>query len=277
MPETPRGPGVDVVPVSIDLGTGVLRADVPLPAGETTAREMLPIFRSLAGAVIHLATTAVEAKGKKVSCRAGCGACCRQLVPMNETEGELLVDLIESMPEPRRSEILARFARAEQTLAETGFRERFRGVERLDALTRIELAMEYFRLGLACPFLENECCSIHPDRPLICREFLVTSDPKFCKTYEEPPAYVPLSLHPSRSLHSFDSRQEDVSRRFFPLTLLMEWARERRGRQTTGQVRLPARELLMKFMLNLADRKPADEPPTADAAPRLPSSSPSAD
>jgi hypothetical protein len=47
---------------------------------------------------------------------------------------------------------------------------------------RIELSHEYFRLGIACPFLEDESCSIHPDRPMACREYLVSSPPENCRS-----------------------------------------------------------------------------------------------
>jgi Fe-S-cluster containining protein len=33
---------------------------------------------------------------------------------------------------------------------------------------------------MPCPFLEDESCSIHPDRPLVCREYLVTSPAELC-------------------------------------------------------------------------------------------------
>ncbi|MEZ5279133.1 MAG: hypothetical protein R2770_01565 [Acidimicrobiales bacterium] len=33
---------------------------------------------------------------------------------------------------------------------------------------------------VACPLLDDGVCSIRPDRPLACREYLVTSDPKHC-------------------------------------------------------------------------------------------------
>ncbi len=42
------------------------------------------------------------------------------------------------------------------------------------------LAAEYFRLRIPCPFLEDERCGIHPVRPLACREYLVTSPPAAC-------------------------------------------------------------------------------------------------
>lgn len=42
------------------------------------------------------------------------------------------------------------------------------------------LVCRKLRLGVACPFLEKESCSIHRDRPLVCREYLVTSPPAAC-------------------------------------------------------------------------------------------------
>lgn len=42
------------------------------------------------------------------------------------------------------------------------------------------LGLEIFHLGSPCPFLEAESCSIYEDRPLSCREFLVTSDKHLC-------------------------------------------------------------------------------------------------
>src|SRR5262249_39570688 len=43
-------------------------------------------------------------------------------------------------------------------------------------------SVAYFRQGVPCPFLEDESCSIHPHRPLVCREYLVTSAPDACAT-----------------------------------------------------------------------------------------------
>ena len=58
------------------------------------------------------AVVAAAEAGKAISCHKGCGACCRQLVPISRTEGERLVTLVDAMPEPRRAAVLARFADA---------------------------------------------------------------------------------------------------------------------------------------------------------------------
>ena len=40
----------------------------------------------------------------------------------------------------------------------------------------------YFAATVACPFLDDEACSIYPDRPTICREYLVTSPAENCRS-----------------------------------------------------------------------------------------------
>ena len=116
---------------------------------------------------------AVERSGASISCRAGCGACCRQVVPITETEARHVRDLVEAMPEPRRQQIRERFAAGRQRLEDAGLLETFQHPTEIP--DRVAAGMEYFRLGIACPFLEDESCSIHPDRPLSCREYLVAN------------------------------------------------------------------------------------------------------
>lgn len=58
--------------------------------------------------------------------------------------------------------------------------ERLRHSVRVPANEREALGLEYFALGIPCPFLVDESCSIHQDRPLACREFLVMSPPEYC-------------------------------------------------------------------------------------------------
>jgi NADH:ubiquinone oxidoreductase subunit D len=75
-----------------------------------------------------LAEENARASGATVSCKKGCGACCRQLVPVSEIEARQLKELVEQMPEPRRSEIWARFERAR----ELAFERLPRAIDELD-------------------------------------------------------------------------------------------------------------------------------------------------
>ena len=53
---------------------------------------MLPVIQNFANALVDVAVKSVEDKGKTISCKAGCGACCRQLVPISETEAQAIAD-----------------------------------------------------------------------------------------------------------------------------------------------------------------------------------------
>ena len=42
------------------------------------------------------------------------------------------------------------------------------------------VGMSYFDQGIPCPFLEEGSCPISGDRPVVCREYLVTSPAEHC-------------------------------------------------------------------------------------------------
>lgn len=170
--------------VRVKVGMKVWGDDVEmemtLPAGPARLESLLPVFQRMADGFVGLGAERAGAEGRTVSCRKGCGACCRQLVPIGEDEARGIRQLVEDLPEPRRGEIRARFARARERLAETGLLPKLenRGIFAESEVRSVGLA--YFHLGLACPFLEEESCSIHADRPISCREYLVTSPAALC-------------------------------------------------------------------------------------------------
>ncbi len=108
----------DKVRVSFDLTIGAerVRASVDVPAAPVPARPLLPFFQGTAHQVIDSAVREARKRGETVSCRAGCGACCRQIVPVSEIEAHHLKELVDAMPEPRRTTVRARFEEARRGL-----------------------------------------------------------------------------------------------------------------------------------------------------------------
>ena len=207
---------------TLRLTMGALRIAHPItvPNAPVPAAEVVPALQGLVNAVVE----AAEA-GHTVSCRKGCGACCRQLVPVSRTEGERLLQLVDALPAQRRETLLARFATAEAAIEGAGLKDR-------GGRTDHELSAAYFALRLPCPFLEDESCSIHPERPLVCREYLVTSPAELCSGSAQEgvtPVAVPKVSMAARTL-------QEESDDWFPLALLMAWRRirPRRGERRTG-------------------------------------------
>lgn len=221
---TPAPGGVVAVPVEITVFGGTLRAQIPVPSAAVSAGQMLPMFHSIGDAVIHLSIKAVEREGKSISCRMGCAACCRQFVPISETEARELIDLVSKMPEPRRSQIRERFAAAVGKIDAGGLRDRLMNPESHPAERMRTVAIEYFGHWIDCPFLENEMCSVHPQRPLACREYLVTSPAENCSTLSDIDG-VRVPNHASLALCRLDEKPTQTLVRTVPLAMIFEWAK----------------------------------------------------
>lgn len=205
-----------------------LRVSAPQPPARARLDELLPAMQAIDNAAIDHAVRKAEATGAQVTCAKGCSACCRaQPVPVTPPETHALLLLVESMPAPRRREVEARFADRVERLRDAGLADAF--LQRdpaLDADGARRLARDYFALGLVCPFLEDDACSIHPSRPFVCRQYLVTSDPALCADpFENPVDVVPMPLHAATAMLSAASAAMSTPQHTVPLTLALEHAR----------------------------------------------------
>ncbi len=212
---------------TLRLTVGDLRVvhPVTVPSGSVRASAVVPALQELVNAVVGAAEAKLGESGTAISCRKGCGACCRQLVPVSRTEAERLLGVIEAMPAKRQQALKERFAAAAVSIKAAGLDATAGRADR-------ELSVGYFALGIPCPFLEEESCSIHPERPLVCREYLVTSPAELCAGPQQEgvtPVPVPKVSMAARSL-------QDDSENWFPLAMLMDWAktRPRNGVKRTG-------------------------------------------
>lgn len=166
--------------VAVTLSGKPHTVSITVPAGKTRLDHLLPVFHALASTIVDRAEAEEAAAGRTVSCRAGCGACCRQPVPVSPSEARGLAALVAAMPEPRRGAVRRRFAAAQAALAAAGVETRPEAIARLAPGERRPWGQAYFTKQVACPFLDAESCSIHRDRPAVCREYLVTTPAANC-------------------------------------------------------------------------------------------------
>src|SRR5947209_13907131 len=140
--------GTATVRLEATVGDCEMKMSVTVPAGPTKLDDLLPLLQVLSDNVVAAAEREGERQGKCISCTKGCGACCRQLVPISPVEARAVARLVEEMPAPRQAEIRERFAAARGRLEEAGLWQRLN--ERQDwAEERVsETGLEYFRLGI---------------------------------------------------------------------------------------------------------------------------------
>jgi Fe-S-cluster containining protein len=250
MPDASTDAPASMVQASFSLPVegAVLRGTVQVPAGKTTLTQLLPVIQGIENVIVGAVSDQAQAAGRPISCKAGCGACCRQMVPLNVFEAEALTEWLRSLPAERQAELAERFHRALCALRDAGIIDRILESESVtEEGPMTQLAIDYFHAGVACPFLENESCSIHPIRPLACREYLVVSPPELCKdpaVHDVTGVRLPVKL--SRALHHFGRTVTRDPRGWIPLVFLMAWAKggARPGDYVTGS----GEELLQRFL-----------------------------
>ena len=236
-------------------GAPALRLDLDVPPGPVTILELLPAIRAAADALFGRTTEALAAAGSPVTCGPGCGVCCNQLVPVSREEALALARFVRGLPGPRRRAVEGRFRQAVAGLEEAGLLARLiesfeRGIHKPGVLAALQ--RDYWAVGLPCPFLEQGSCSVHPVRPVICRQYSVTSDPALCARPFTPGvrlAEVRHSLDLAGALAAFDGgRARPTAALPLTLALLLEKKLE------AGRLpKVPGPEMLSRF-LELASR-----------------------
>jgi Fe-S-cluster containining protein len=223
------------------LGESVeIKAEVP--TGQVRLDEVLPLLRQIDDVAIDRAVQTSEAAGKPISCCRGCSACCRaQPVPVTPPEAYALWRLVESLPEPRRTEVRARFADRVRRLSEADLADAY--LDRDPNLTHDEardIARKYVRLGLVCPFLADDgACGIYTDRPFVCRQYLVTSPAELCNNpFENPVEVLPIPIAAAGAFQSVSTQMLGREQFTIPLTLALEYAeRHRKELERTFEAR----------------------------------------
>jgi Fe-S-cluster containining protein len=223
--------GIVAADAELKLMGRTVKLKLEVPTTLSPPESLLPALHVLASKVTEFAYEDAAKEGKPISCKAGCGACCRQCVPLAVSEARAIAKVVANMPEPRQSEVRQRFADALDKLKPTGLLQKIIDDNQLSEDHFIEISLEYFKLGVPCPFLVNESCSIYEDRPLICREYVVISPPKHCAepTFKNiqriklPTRFTPL-------YHEFDPGRErpgirDIPLRL-PLVMALEWTEQ---------------------------------------------------
>jgi hypothetical protein len=114
----PDGPTPTITArIQLSISRQPIRFEITVPTRSVQLRDLLPIFHGLTDVIVEQAVRGAEQEGGTISCRKGCGACCRQPVPISESEARAIVHLVAALPEPRQSQVRARFAEAAARLA----------------------------------------------------------------------------------------------------------------------------------------------------------------
>jgi Fe-S-cluster containining protein len=244
-------PGMELRAVEMPTPDGVVRGKVAVTTGPMRLTGLVQTAYGLTNALVDRANRLEEEAGRNISCRAGCGACCRHMVPVSPPEAFCLMDVIDSFDAARRNAVMEWFDKSVDVLERRGMTAELLEPEPSDE-PALPVARKYFALRMACPFLANESCSIHPHRPVACRDYNVTSPAEWCsQPYEHDVAKVPMPLPLSVPLARLTAALTGDKPCLIPLTLVPRWVGEHAAQRTREW---PGTELFDRFLAGIASQ-----------------------
>jgi Fe-S-cluster containining protein len=215
--------------VALNTPAGRLTTAIDVPTAFIPITSIVPVTRRLGEEAAQLEVRRTIEGGQTISCRMGCAACCRMLVPLSAPEAFALREYVGQLPKDRRTLILNRLSDRKDSLKREGLWDRLNDVaeasrsvpdEELDPINR-----SYYALRIPCPYLENEMCSIYEVRPSACRELLVTSPAELCQDMvQNPVTPLPVSMRISSILGLVWGTLTNSPPRLIPLPMALEWA-----------------------------------------------------
>jgi len=242
--------------VDIETPLGPIKSNVTVDTGPMRLAELVPSAIELTNILMQRAEKKQKDQGKTVSCKAGCGACCRQMVPLSAPEAFFVFDLLNSIQGEKKQVFVERFNQIAKRLEAQHLIELLLS-ESFDDDKVYALAVDYFSWQIPCPFLINESCAIHSFRPVACREYSVTSAPQLCSTpFSGKVNKIPMPLPLSMPLARLTADLTSLDIKLIPLSLAPLWVQKH---MPINQQTWPGLELFKAFIEHLGPEHPGNE------------------
>lgn len=218
-PETFTTEGIDIIESTIDLSGKTLHFSIRVQEGPAKLTDIVPLARAIWDKIGAALLDNLAASNQSVQCGKGCSACCSYLVALSLPEACYLQQTFASIPAECRIPIIHDCIDSAQKILDPAVLEKY-NMNNSNDMT--EISKWYTELDLRCPFLSGRSCSIYAQRPLACREHLVTTPPELCKTSEpQIPEIVPIPVSMLEVLGQLTAEleQTDVEAVILPLAV----------------------------------------------------------
>jgi Fe-S-cluster containining protein len=215
--------------IALNTPAGRLTSAVDVPTAFVPVTAIVPLMRRLGEEAQALEEARSSEEGQSRSCRKGCAACCRMLVPLSPPEAFALREFVRSLPSEQQERLAARLAEAKSILLAHGLWNQLvelgESAQMPDDLTLEPVNHAYYALRMPCPFLNDDLCSIYDERPAACRELLVTSPAELCQDMAMNPVVpIPVPVRIGPVLGLLWGELTNTPPRLIPLPIALDWA-----------------------------------------------------
>ena len=121
-------PSVERFEIALNTPAGRLTTALDVPTGFVPISGIVPDARRLGEEAMQLEERHAKDTGQSISCRMGCAACCRMMVPVSPPEAFALRDYVEQLPADQRDRISTRLAETKNELQKQGLLNRLHDV-----------------------------------------------------------------------------------------------------------------------------------------------------
>ena len=202
---------MDVVETELEVVDELLPVRIGVRNGTAKLADIAPMARELSSKIADVGLRHFKRNGKTIPCRKGCASCCHYIVVLTAPDAFRLVEEVHKMLPQRRKEVKKSFRKANEW-----FEQHPGKFQRADGAPGSD------NLRYPCPFLDNNQCTIYENRPIICREWMVTGTEQNCREDKKVRRLVP-SVHIGDVLRQLAARLEDKSCEDVTLPALFEW------------------------------------------------------
>src|SRR5215213_11764193 len=91
--------------IALNTPAGQLTTAIDVPTGFVPVTAIVPVVRKLGEEAQALELARSLQSGKSLSCRKGCAACCRMMVPLSPPEAFALRNYVHTLPDERQQHI----------------------------------------------------------------------------------------------------------------------------------------------------------------------------
>lgn len=210
-----------IIDFELDFAGKTVPFRVNVTAERARLADIVPLARAISSKMVSAVLENLDENGQFVPCRKGCSACCSYLVPLSIPEVFCLREELLAMPADFRINFLRPcLDAAEKILGNRPQTFCLDSISQSDQTNISQIGKWYAELKLDCPFLSNGSCSLYEQRPLACRENIVTSSAIACATdHGTGPDVVQIqvSILEALGLLTAELEQSDVEAAMLPL------------------------------------------------------------
>jgi Fe-S-cluster containining protein len=249
-PAAGSGRNVGTINLELDILDERLQFCIGVADERVALADIVPLAHTISARIADIVIARDRRQGDDIACRKGCAYCCQShLVPLAVPEAFRLKEYIYSRPRDLRDAMLRLCLLAARDILNEEPAEFIVPRTETDSIDSFgflsDLSRWYVGLGVSCPFLSENICTIYENRPSACRDHFVYGSSIACANVDVPaePVKMPVPMVEVLGQLAGEFEDNEVEAVILPLTPV--WCEQNVDR---GQRTWSARAMAERFV-----------------------------